>query len=117
MIDKNCSDCINFKDGMCLLKKPEYCLNYDHFQWSPMIQISPRDLEEKYVSRLMFDEIKARAEKAEAEVRDWKIVASMLADELTEANSERFPISWEDTSESSPAWIAYVNLRNRGGEE
>ena len=41
---------------------------------------------------------------------EWQGVARQLADELTEANSERFPISWEDASESSPAWIAYRNL-------
>jgi ribosomal protein L37AE/L43A len=43
---------------------------------------------------------------------EWQGVARQLADELTEANSERFPISWEDASETSPAWIAYCNLRD-----
>ena len=60
-----------------------------------------------------FSALLSRAEKAEGELSKWKQVASMLADELNDANSERFPISWEDASESSPAWIAYVNLRDR----
>ena len=49
-------------------------------------------------------------EKQEAD--EWRGVAKQLADELTKANAERFPISWEDASESSPAWIAYVGLRD-----
>ena len=59
------------------------------------------------------DALRSRAEKAEAKVKEWQTVAEMLADELNECNSERRPISWEDASESSPAWIAYVNLRDR----
>ena len=55
--------------GMCKLK-PAACLNYDHFQWSQMIQISVSDIEKKYVSRLAFDEMKARAEKAEARLAE-----------------------------------------------
>jgi hypothetical protein len=51
------------------------------------------------------------------ELLEWKDVAQMLADELNEANSERFPVSWEDASESSPAWIAYCNLRDRSSNE
>ena len=47
------------------------------------------------------------------EADEWKTVASMLADELTGANPERFPVSWEDVRESSHAWTAYVNLRDR----
>ena len=54
--------------------------------------------------------------KAENELAEWKQVASMLADALCDANSERFPVSWEDASESDPAWIAYVNLRDRSKE-
>ena len=64
-MSKTCFDCINLDGESCKLG-PTVCLNYDHFQWSPMIQISQRDLEEKYVSRTTFDEMKARAEKAEA---------------------------------------------------
>ena len=59
----------------------------------------------------------SRAEKAEAKVKEWQTVAEMLADELNECNSERRPISWEDASESSPAWIAYTNLRDRDDDE
>jgi len=51
------------------------------------------------------------------ELLEWKDVAQMLADELNEANSERFPVSWEDASESSPAWIAYCNLRDRSDND
>lgn len=54
-----------------------------------------------------------RAEKAENDAEKWKEVAQMLAEELNEANSERFPVSWEDASESSPAYIAYINLRDK----
>ena len=46
-------------------------------------------------------------------ISEYRKVSQMLADELAEVNSERFPISWEDASESSPAWIAYCNLRDR----
>lgn len=53
------------------------------------------------------------AEKAEREADQWQRVADALAGELNDANSERFPVSWEDVSESSPAWIAYCNLRDR----
>jgi DNA-directed RNA polymerase subunit RPC12/RpoP len=51
--------------------------------------------------------------RTEEDLLQWKQVAKMLADELNEVNSEKFPISWEDASESSPAWIAYCNLRDR----
>ena len=52
-------------------------------------------------------------EHLQNELTEWKDVARMLADELAEANSKVFPTSWEDASESSPAWIAYCNLRDR----
>ena len=67
-------------------------------------------------TRPIEDALLSRAEKAEEEVEQWENVAAMLADELNDANSERFPLSWEDASESSPAWIAYVNLRDRRQE-
>lgn len=66
-MNESCFDCINFEGKKCKLK-PAACLNYDHFQWLPMIQISPHDLEEKYVSRTTFNEMKERAEKAEKEL-------------------------------------------------
>lgn len=52
-------------------------------------------------------------EHLQNELIEWKDVAKMLVDELTNANSKLFPVSWEDASESSPAWIAYCNLRDR----
>jgi len=48
-----------------------------------------------------------------AEKHKWRTCAQMLADELTEANAKALPVSWEDASESSPAWIAYVNLKEQ----
>lgn len=56
-------------------------------------------------------ELNKRVAELEAALSKWKECAKMLADELTEANSERFPVSWEDASESSPAWIVYANLK------
>lgn len=53
------------------------------------------------------------AEKAKAELEKWKGFAKDLADELTEANSQLFSISWEDANEASSAWIAYCNLRDK----
>ena len=50
------------------------------------------------------------AEKAKAELEKWKGFAKDLADELTEANSQLFSISWEDANEASSAWIAYKNF-------
>lgn len=52
-------------------------------------------------------------EATETMITAWRQVARDLADELAEANAQRFPVSWEDASEASPAWIAYVNLRDR----
>ena len=68
-MSENCSECIYMDSGMCKLK-PAACLNYDHFQRLPMIQISVSDIEKKYISRLAFDEMKARAEKAEARLAE-----------------------------------------------
>lgn len=55
----------------------------------------------------------SRIAALQQESDEWQRVADELAGELNEANSERFPVSWEDASESSPAWIAYNNLRDR----
>ena len=48
-----------------------------------------------------------------AEKHEWKTCAQMLADELADANAKCLPVSWEDASESSPAWITYVNLKEK----
>ena len=61
-MNENCSECIYMDSGMCKLK-PAACLNYDHFQRLPMIQISVSDFEKKYISRLAFDEIKEENKK------------------------------------------------------
>ena len=63
--------------------------------------------------RPLEDALLKRAEKAEAEVEKWKGFAKDLADELTEANSQLFSISWEDANEASSAWIAYCNFRDK----
>ena len=60
--------------------------------------------------RPLEDALLKRAEKAEAEVEKWKGFAKDLADELTEANSQLFSVSWEDANEASSAWIAYKNF-------
>ncbi len=75
---------------------------------------SPTEIAKLYA----FEHLLAQGRYAEIvtlknEIQQWKDVARMLADELTEANSQRLPVSWEDASESSPAWIAYVNLRDK----
>ena len=59
------------------------------------------------------DDLFAANTALKQEADEWHKVADELASELNEANSERFPVSWEDASESSPAWIAYCNLRDR----
>lgn len=46
-------------------------------------------------------------------LKEWQNVARQLAGELNEANSKIYPVSWEDVSENSPAWIAYCNLRDK----
>jgi len=66
---ETCQECVHFDDGMCKLK-PGACLNYDHFQWYPMIMISPSDLENKYVSRISYDSLLKRAKAAEARVAE-----------------------------------------------
>lgn len=43
----------------------------------------------------------------------WKRVAGELAEELNNLNSKMFPVSWEDASETSAAWIHYCNLRDK----
>ena len=62
-----CQECANLEKGMCRLGALA-CLNYDHFQWSQMIQISASDLENKYVSRISYDALQKRAEAAEAKI-------------------------------------------------
>ena len=57
--------------------------------------------------RPLEDALLKRAKKAEAELEKWKGFAKDLADELTEANSQLFSVSWEDANEASSAWIAY----------
>ena len=61
----------------------------------------------------VLDNVRAENEHLQNEMTEWKNVARMLADELAEANSKLLPVCWEDASESSPAWIAYCNLRDR----
>ena len=80
-MNENCSECIYMDNGMCKLK-PAACLNYDHFQWSPMIQISVSDFEKKYISRLAFDEMKARAEKAEERVYELRNALNLILDQV-----------------------------------
>jgi len=84
---ENCSECIYMENGKCKLK-PAACLNYDHFQWSPMIQISVSDFEEKYISRLAFDEMKARAEKAEARLAELARPYTIQPSETTNWSAE-----------------------------
>ena len=78
-MSETCRECVNFDEGMCKLK-PGSCLNYDHFQWSPMIMISASDLEDKYVSRISYDSLLKRAEAAEKVILDmyplWKAAMS-----------------------------------------
>ena len=52
-------------------------------------------------------------EKTKAELEKWKWFSKDLADELTEANSQLFSVSWEDANEASSAWIAYRNSRDK----
>ena len=59
---------------------------------------------------IQISDLKTVVEHLQNRLSEWQGVARQLADELTEANSRRFPVSWEDASESSPAWIAYRNL-------
>ena len=63
--------------------------------------------------RPLEDALLKRAQKAEAELEKWKGFAKDLADELTEANSQLFSVSWEDANEASSAWIAYCNFRDK----
>jgi len=93
-----CQECVHFDEGMCKLK-PGACLNYDHFQWSPMIMISPSDLENKYVSKISYDSLLKRAEAAEAKVAELEADAKrfmQIIDELgrkvaeLEAAAKRF---------------------------
>ena len=58
------------------------------------------------------EDLETVVEHLKNRLSEWQCVARQLADELAEANSERFPVSWEDASETSPAWTAYCNLRD-----
>ena len=58
------------------------------------------------------EDLETVVEHLKIRLSEWQGVARQLADELAEANSERFPVSWEDASETSPAWINYCNLRD-----
>ena len=58
------------------------------------------------------EDLETVVEHLKIRLSEWQGVARQLADELAEANSERFPVSWEDSSETSPAWINYCNLRD-----
>ena len=71
---ETCQECVHFDDGMCKLK-PGACLNYGNFRWSPMVMISPSDLENKYVSRISYDSLLKRAEVAEAKVAELEAAA------------------------------------------
>jgi len=107
-----------------LSKEAEVGVTFDYFQ---VLELSDyiKSLEEELglmqeESKKDYDDMRKFQAKyigADQELREWKQIAEMLAEELNEANSERFPISWEDVSESSPAWIAYCNLRDRGLNE
>ena len=50
--------------------------------------------------------------KTKAELEKWKEVAKDLAEELTRVDSKLFPV-WKNAGETSPAWIAYCNLRDK----
>jgi hypothetical protein len=76
-MSETCLECIHIDHGMCKLK-PCTCLNYDHFQWSPMIQVSQTDFENKYVSRISYDALRTRAESAEAKVRELEAAARWI---------------------------------------
>ena len=58
------------------------------------------------------EDLETVVEHLKNRLSEWQGVARQLADELAEANSQRFPVSWEDSSETSPAWINYCNLRD-----
>lgn len=65
-MSETCPECIFFKLKKCILL-PGACLNYDHFEWASLIQISQIVLENNYVSRVSFDDLKAHLDKALAD--------------------------------------------------
>ena len=76
-MSETCRECVHFDEGMCKLK-PGACLNYDHFQRSPMIMISAFDLENKYISRISYDSLLKRAEAAEERVAELEAAARWI---------------------------------------
>lgn len=74
-------------------------------------QFPPGKMWDEYDNALSeISDLETIVEHLQNRLSEWQGVARQLADELTEANSQRFPVSWEDASESSSAWIAYRNL-------
>ncbi len=99
---ETCQECVHFDDGMCKLK-PGACLNYDHFQWYPMIMISASDLEDKYVSKISYDSLLKRAEAAEERVAELEADAKWfigIIDELGRKVAElETAIRWTPVSD------------------
>ena len=79
MQGETCSECLRFEHGksLCLLEKGA-CLNYDRFTPKPIITMWRSDFETKYISRQSFDEMKARAEAAEARVAELEAAARWI---------------------------------------
>ncbi len=99
---ETCQECVHFDEGMCKLK-PGACLNYGNFKWSPMIMISPSDLESKYISRTSYDSLLKRAEAAEAKVAELEADAKWfigIIDELGRKVAElETAIRWTPVSD------------------
>ncbi len=83
-----CSECLRFDDNKCLLGKGA-CLNYDKFMQKPIIVLWRSDFETKYISRASFDEMKARAESAEARVAELEEAASAFFGHLRCGHNEK----------------------------
>lgn len=78
-MNKSCPACIHLDNGICT-QPPLSCLNFDRFQLG-VIEVRVSDFETKYISRVAFDEMKARAEAAEAK-------AARLEEALKDANED-----------------------------
>ncbi len=72
-----CLFCVHYVNNKCALPAL-LCLDYDRFKAVPIVTIRRDDLETKYISRQYFDEMKARAEVAEASLEKFKAISEKL---------------------------------------